>query len=117
MALGLSHHGLERADLQFGGHQGLETPVVAEEIDGEIAAPDLEGIFRADEAEVPAQLQEEGSDLLQFAGIPLAAMAASSLSRALSRLCSPWAISFLIWAWAAPARARSMVSLVITRNR
>ena len=46
-----------------------------------------------------------------------AAIAASNLSNATLRLCSPRAISRLIWSWAAPARARSMDSFVITKNR
>ena len=46
--------------------------------------------------------------------LELAAMAASSLSRASSRDLSPWAISWRSWALAMPSRVLSTVSLLMT---
>ena len=55
--------GLEAADFQFKGDEAVEAAVEKEQVEREVAAADLHGILRADEAEVVTEFDEE---ILEF---------------------------------------------------
>jgi hypothetical protein len=54
---------LEAAHLQLDSDQAAQSPMKEEEVEGEIPPSDLEGVFRADEAEIAPQFEDKSLQL------------------------------------------------------